>query len=154
MSKGVILLDVNALIALLWPASEFHLLVRTWFRDHGSGGWATCPMTQSGFVRLLSNPALSPDALSVADALNLLHLNLAHPGHVFWPDELDLLSAVARSNARLQGHRQITDAYLLGLAMHRKGQIATLDRSLSSLLPKGRENGNPVIDIGRPNRSH
>jgi uncharacterized protein len=154
MSDRVILLDVNALIALLWPASEFHLPVRTWFRDQASKAWATCPITQSGFVRVLSNPALSTDAPSVAEALNLLQLNLAHPGHRFWPDDLDLMSAIARSGARLQGHRQITDAYLLGLAMQRKGQLATLDRSLAALLPRNREEGESVIDIGRTFRRH
>jgi uncharacterized protein len=154
MSSRVILLDVNALIALLWPSSEFHLLVRTWFRDHASNGWATCPITQCGFVRVISNPALSPDAPSIAEALSLLQLNLAHSGHVFWPDDLDLVGAITHSGARLQGHRQITDAYLLGLAMQRKGQLATLDRSLVTLLPRGRDEGNTAIDIGRAYRRH
>lgn len=154
MSDRVILLDVNALIALLWPSSEFHLPVRTWFRDHGSMGWATCPITQSGFVRVLSNPALSADAPSVTEAMGLLQLNLAHSGHVFWPDDLDLKSAIARLGARLQGHRQITDAYLLGLTIRRKGQLATLDRSLAALLPRGRDSSELVIDIGRTFRRH
>lgn len=154
MSDRVILLDVNALIALFWPSSEFHLPVRSWFRDHASKGWATCPITQSGFVRVLSNPALSPDAPSVAEALDLLRLNLTHSGHEFWPDDVDLISAIARSGARLQGHRQITDAYLLGLAMQRKGQLATLDRSLSALLPRGSGTSDSVIDIGRTFRRH
>jgi uncharacterized protein len=154
MINRVILLDVNTLIALLWPASEFHLPVRTWFRDQASKGWATCPITQSGFVRVLSNPALSGDALSVAEALHLLRLNLAHPAHVFWPDDLDLMSAVIPSGARLQSYRQITDAYLLGLAIQRKGQLATLDRSLAALLPRGGDSGDSLIDISRTFRRH
>jgi uncharacterized protein len=149
MSSRLILLDVNALIALLWPASEFHVPVRAWFREHASRGWATCPITQCGFVRVLSNPAMSAYGPSLSDALHLLQLNLSHPGHTFWPDDLDLMSAAARTGARLQGHRQITDAYLLGLAMQRKGQLATLDRSLAALLPKDQSEGDSVIDIGR-----
>lgn len=154
MSHRVVLLDVNALIALLWPSSEFHLVVRTWFREHASKGWATCPITQNGFVRLVSNPALSTDAPSVLEAMELLHLNLAHPGHEFWPDDLGLKEAIAQSGAQLQGHKQITDAYLLGLAIRRKGQLATLDRSLSALLPREHESGGWVIDIHRPSRRH
>lgn len=154
MSGRVILLDVNALISLLWPASEFHLSVRAWFRDHSSDGWATCPITQSGFVRLVSNPALTADAPSVPEAVELLQVNLTHPGHEFWPDDLDLMEAIAQSGARLQGHKQITDAYLLGLAIRRKGQIATLDRALSGLLPRERAGGGWVVDIDRSSRRH
>jgi toxin-antitoxin system PIN domain toxin len=154
MNGRVVLLDVNALLSLLWPASEFHFQVRAWFRDHASDGWATCPMTQCGFVRLASNPALTTDAPTIAEAVDLLQSNLAHPKHVFWPDDLSVMQAIAQSDARLQGHKQITDAYLLGLAIRRKGRLATLDQSLSSLLPRGREKEGWVIDIDRSPQRH
>lgn len=85
-------------------------------------------------MRLLSNPAFSPDALTPADAIALLRSNLAHPTHQFWPDDLGLLDAMASCEGRITGHQQITDAYLLGLALHRKGKLVTLDSSIVSLV--------------------
>lgn len=154
MNRRPILLDVNVLFALLWPRSEFHVAVRAWFRGQASSNWSTCPVTQSGFVRLLSNPALSVDAPSVEDAMSLLRSNLTHPGHVFWPDDLDLLRSIELSGAKLQGHRQITDAYLLGLAIHRKGHFATLDKSVASLLPGNRDAAGWIIDLSKTLRQH
>lgn len=154
MNRHPILLDVNVLFALLWPRSEFHGPVRAWFRDQASRAWATCPITQSGLVRLISNPALSVDATSVDEAMSLLRSNLAHPGHVFWPDDLDLLRSIGLSGAKLQGHRQLTDAYLLGLAIHRKGHFATLDKSVASLLPVNRDAAGWIIDLSKTLRQH
>jgi uncharacterized protein len=147
MTERGILLDVNVLLALFWPPHEFHHQVRGWFRDRANKQWATCPITQNGFVRIASNPAFSRDALSVDDALRLLKANLSHPGHVFWPDDLDLTASLSLSGARLQGHRQITDAYLLGLAMHHKGRLATLDNSVATLLPRGSRTPDWIIDL-------
>jgi predicted nucleic acid-binding protein len=67
----------------------------------------------------------------------LLNANLDHPGHRFWADEIGLREALQCCHERLVGHRQVTDAYLLGLALHRKGTLATLDESVTSLLPDG-----------------
>src|SRR5271170_7489098 len=118
---AITLLDVNALIALIWPDHEFHPRAVSWFERNARHGWATCPITQMGCVRVLSNTP-STNAPNVNEALRLLDLNLAHPNHEFWADEIGLLPALDRAGAKLQGHRQITDAYLLGLAMHRKGK--------------------------------
>jgi len=91
-------------------------------------------MTQTGFVRVLSNPAFSPNALTPAHALALLLANLGHPAHRFWADDLSFIQALELFNPRLAG--QVTDAYLLGLAMHRKGKLATMDRAVLTLLPE------------------
>jgi uncharacterized protein len=86
-----------------------------------------------GFVRIVSNPAFSRDALSPVEALALLGENLAHPGHEFWTESLQVPGAVKGMEARLQGYKQLTDAYLLALAHRRKGVLATFDRGLRTL---------------------
>lgn len=146
------LLDVNTLLALFWPKHEFHPIVLAWFRNQGSRRWATCPITQNGFVRVVSNPAFSRDALTVNEACMLLNANLGHPGHQFWSDEITLENAISVSGARLQGHRQITDAYLLGLAVHKKGLLVTLDGSIASLAPDGRRAADWVVDLSTAHR--
>jgi uncharacterized protein len=130
------LLDVNVLVAMTWPSHEAHDKVQRWLSQHHEK-WATCPFTQAGFVRLISNPAFSPSALTPGDALRLLESNLAHPAHQFWPDDLTLLQAIGGFNPKIVGHQQVTDAYLLGLAIHKKGKLVTLDRALAAILPAG-----------------
>lgn len=134
------LLDTNLLIALLWPSHERHEVAVKWFTRHRGKGWATCPFTQAGFVRIVSNPAFSRDAVQPRDAAQVLHANTAARDHVFWGDDLPYVAAVAFAGVRLMGHQQVTDAYLLGLAVHRGGMLATLDRRVSALTePKGPE---------------
>jgi toxin-antitoxin system PIN domain toxin len=129
------LLDVNVLIAAAWPTHTAHEKVQAWFATATQPGWATCPMTELAFVRILSNPAFSPHALTPRDAATLLQANLAHPAHAFWADDLPFSVAVRPYLAKLNGHQQLTDAYLLALASHHKGKLITLDRSLKDLLP-------------------
>jgi toxin-antitoxin system PIN domain toxin len=134
------LLDVNVLIALMWPAHEGHRQVKHWFRQHAEGGWATCPFTQAAFVRIVSNPAFSRDAVEPKEAVGILEANLKHPHHRFWTADLSFLRAVQPFAGRLVGHKQVTDAYLLGLALHKKGKLVSLDRGILDLLPeKGME---------------
>jgi toxin-antitoxin system PIN domain toxin len=127
------LLDINILTALLWPTHEHHDVAHRWFAGRGRAAWATCSLTQLGFVRIASNPAFSRDALSPMEALALLAQNVAHPTHEFWADTLQVPAAVTRLEARLQGYRQLTDAYLLALAHRRKSVLATFDRGLRTL---------------------
>ena len=127
------LLDLNILTALLWPAHEHHDAAHRWFAARGKARWATCPLTQLGFVRIVSNPAFSRDALSPIEAAALLAENLTHAGHEFWSEGLQLPQAVDKMKAGLQGYRQLTDAYLLALARHHKGILATFDRGMSTL---------------------
>ena len=127
------LLDLNILTALLWPAHEHHDAAHRWFHGRGNARWATCPLTELGFVRIVSNPAFSRDALSPPGAVALLGANLSHPAHEFWTESLPLPAAVKGLESRLQGYRQLTDAYLLALADRRKGVLATFDRGLRTL---------------------
>jgi|SRR5579862_1783707 len=131
------LLDVNVLIALGWRGHSDHDRVQAWFARHGARGWATCPFTQAAFVRIVSNPSFSTHAASPQEALRLLAFNLKHPKHQFWTDDLTVADAVSRLAPRLVGHQQVTDAYLVGLAMSKKGKLATLDGGVLGLLPVG-----------------
>jgi len=131
------LLDVNVLIALGWNGHPDHRAAQAWFAKNNSKGWATCPFTQAAFVRIVSNPAFSSDAVSPVEALTLLTTNLNHPRHQFWADNLSLRDAVQPFEERLVGHRQITDAYLLGLAIQKKGKLATLDQNMVTLFGRG-----------------
>ena len=134
------LLDTNLLIALLWPSHERHGLAVKWFTRHRAKGWATCPYTQAGFVRIVSNPAFSRDAVQPSEAIQILSANTAAKDHSLWPDELPLADAVAFAGLRLMGHQQVTDAYLLGLAIRRGGVLATLDQRIAALTePKSAE---------------
>ena len=127
---GAFLLDANVLIALAWPEHVFHKTVGWWFVRHSAAGWATCPFTQAAFVRVLSNPAFSVNALTPENALRVLESNLLLPGHQFWKDSISVPEALSGIAGRFRGHQQVTDAYLLGLAIHHKGRVATLDRGI------------------------
>lgn len=139
------LLDVNVLIAIGWRAHPDHVRALSWFSKRSGRGWATCPFTQAAFVRIVSNPAFSLYAPSPRQALQLLSFNLKHPKHQFWPDDLTLDDALSLFTERMTGHQQVTDAYLLGLAIRKKGRFATLDRSVRNLLPA--DVGQDVIEL-------
>jgi toxin-antitoxin system PIN domain toxin len=143
------LLDINILTALLWPAHEHHEGAHRWFRDRADAPWATCPLTQLGFVRIISNPAFSRDALSPVEALALLGENLRHPAHEFWSDSLQVPAAVKEAESRLQGYRQLTDAYLLALAHRRKGVLATFDRGLRTIAGSSFADALEIVPTGR-----
>jgi toxin-antitoxin system PIN domain toxin len=131
------LLDVNALVALLWPRHEFHAAAHAWFERKSRHGWSTCPISQAGFVRIVSNPAFSMDAVKPNEALDVLAASLEHRFHRFWSDSIAYAKAAEPMRERIKGHRQITDAYLLGLAIHHDGKLATLDKRIVELVPEG-----------------
>jgi uncharacterized protein len=141
------LLDVNVLVALFWPAHPEHAKVQQWFGQNAKSGWATCPFTQAAVVRILSNPRFSTDALTVEQAIKLLHTNLEHPTHRFWSDDISFMEATKEFGSSLVGHQQVTDAYLLGLARYRKGRLVTMDRAISGMLPVKSGAGSSVVVI-------
>jgi uncharacterized protein len=133
------LLDVNVLVALHWPGHQFHREAHDWFARRAAEGWATCPFTQAAFVRIVSNPAFSPKAVSPEEAIRALTTSLEHPAHRFWSDDVTFAEAVRSFEGRLIGHKQVTDAYLLGLTLHKRGKLVTLDRSLAGLAAGDRQ---------------
>jgi toxin-antitoxin system PIN domain toxin len=126
------LLDINLLLALSWPSHVHHSVAQKWFAKKRKAGFRTCPLTETGFVRISSNPHFTPDAVSPREALALLESITALPEHKFWAADLVLTDAIGK-NQWIVGHRQVTDAYLLALARARRGILATLDRGLLSL---------------------
>jgi toxin-antitoxin system PIN domain toxin len=135
--KAAHLLDVNVLVAMSWPAHVHHEKAQRWFAQHASRGWASCPMTEAGFIRIISSPAFSPHAVSIKDALDALKSNTSHPKHEFWPDHLAVAPALSGAQDRIVGHKQVTDAYLLALAIHHSAKLATLDRGLAKWAAEG-----------------
>lgn len=107
--------------------------VQSWLTSPTGRHWATCPLTQAGFVRIVSNPSFHPQPLSVSEAFKLLTAMTGRPGHHFWPMDITLSEAVQPFREGLVGHRQVTDAYLLGLAIKNKGRLITLDRGIDVL---------------------
>ena len=122
------LLDVNVLVALFDPAHIHHDAAHAWFGVHREHGWATCPLTENGFARVLSNPAYPGRRTTVADAVDRLTRLVRGGDHTFWADRVSLLDDSVVERGRLSGHRQITDAYLLALAVSNEGQVVTFDR--------------------------
>jgi uncharacterized protein len=131
------LLDVNLLIALLWPAHAQHAAALRWFQKRGRRGWATCPHTQLSFVRITSNPAFSRDAVSPREAASLLAANVALPRHALWKEEDAPSGLLVAQDLVLHGHQQVADAYLLSLARRRGGRLATFDRGIAALTGDG-----------------
>ena len=129
------LLDTNVLVSLFWPAHSQHNVTIDWFVANRSKGWATCPFTQAGFVRVVSNPAFSRDAVVPQEAVAILNQSAEAKDHLFWTDDLSLFEATRICEKRLTGHQQVTDAYLLSLAIHHDGILVTFDQSVSALLP-------------------
>jgi len=129
------LLDVNLLIALAWPNHVHHELAHRWWSEHQSEGWATCPVTQSGFVRVSSNSRAVSEARSPPEAIALLRRIVALPHHEFWADEVALAELDPNFVARISGHAQVTDAHLIALTLRRGGHLATLDAGVSRLVP-------------------
>lgn len=131
------LLDVNVLIASAYEWHVAHKKAHAWWQRSAGKPWATCALTQAGFVRIISNPGFPPHPVSVAEALELLTGLTQRPGHRFWPIDVNLGEAVYPFVERLFGHRQVTDAYLLGLAIGHQGRLVTLDNGFLALA--GRE---------------
>lgn len=124
------LLDVNALVALAWDSHVHHARARAWFDHKGAEGWATCPLTESGFVRVSSNPKVLAHPISVSAARRVLALLRAAGSHSFLTDDV---SITADDVADISGHRQVTDVHLLTLTRRRGTRLLTFDAGLHAL---------------------
>lgn len=129
------LLDVNVLLAAAWPVHQFHAAAHRWLAVRRNKPWATCALTQLAFVRLSSNPKIFKDAVNPGQAVDLLGRITALKGHIFWSDCPSIPDATGWNELTLTGHRHLTDAYLLILAMRHGGRLATFDRGIPELLP-------------------
>ena len=120
---------MNVLLALMDRAHVHHLRAKNWFLGQAPSGWASCPVTQNGFVRVISQPKY-PKPVSTGQAMNLLSSATSHPLHEFWPADQTLLDDTRLDRNLVHGPGQLTDLYLLLLAVSRKGFLATFDQSI------------------------
>ena len=124
------LLDVNVLVALFHPDHVHHELAHDWFADHRENGWATCPVTENGFLRVLTRPIKDVAPLRATELLDRLRTFCKSGRHAFWPDVLSIRDAAVFNQTFIRGHQQLTDIYLLGLAKKMNGTLATFDRTI------------------------
>ena len=123
------LLDINVLIALLDEGHVLHRAASSWLERDIDQGWATCPITENGVVRIMAQPAY-PNPQPAAQVAERLAEACRHPSHDFWPMPISLLQDGLIRWERLLGPRQITDAYLLALAVRQEGRFATFDQRI------------------------
>ena len=143
----IALLDVNVLVALAWPNHVHHDATRAWFDERRLSGWATCPLTESGFIRVSCNPSVVHQTVTPSDAIDLLIRLRQLESHTFWPLDRSVTTLPEDILARIQGYRQITDAVLLAAAIQRGGQLATLDGGLEWLVPENRRRSVCVLPV-------
>lgn len=120
------LFDVNVLVALHDPQHVHHDIAVDWLEAHAVEGWASCPITQNGCLRVLSLPAY-PHVHRAGELIQALRPSFAGELHEFWPDDISLMQEGRLLTDQVHGHRQLTDLYLLALAVHRQGCFVTFD---------------------------
>ena len=124
------LLDINVLLALLDQQHIHHRRARGWLEAESEAGWASCAITQNGFVRIISQPGY-PNSITPKAAIDLLSAATSTDYHEFWPCSVSLLDPEEVDRSRVHSHRQVTDAYLLALAADARGRFVTFDHSVS-----------------------
>ena len=136
-AASAVLLDVNFLVALAWPNHVHHPPAHRWFRANAAAGWATCSATEAGFVRVSSNRKAIPGAAAPLEAIELLERMAGLDGHRYWQDDVELARLTWIRELALVGHAQISDLHLVALAQARGGRVATFDRGVEALVPRG-----------------
>lgn len=144
------LLDVNVLIALLDAGHLHHATAMRWLGAHVHEGWASCPLTQNGCIRILSQAAY-PNRAPAAEVAARLTEATQHPAHEFWPDAVSLLSPGLMTWNKLLSGRHITDAYLLALAVEHQGVFVTLDQGIPlAAVPRAQASHLVVLEAPGP----
>lgn len=129
------LLDVNLLLALSDPRHIHHEIAHDWFEGKGHEAWATCPLTENGFIRIASHPSYPNRPGGVRVVAAILQRMCQIRGHRFWPDDVSILDVLEPSAVISQSH--LTDVYLIGLAVHRRAKLATLDQRIPVTAVRG-----------------
>jgi toxin-antitoxin system PIN domain toxin len=149
----VALLDVSILIALFDADHVHHEVAHDWFEDQRSSGWATCPLTENGFIRVATSPALFNPPKRPATAVEEFRTLRDSGHHQFWPDALSLADEAHFLARMIRGHKQVADVYLLGLATSRRQTFATLDQSIPLSAVKGATKSNLLVITAVPGES-
>lgn len=144
----IALLAVNVLIALAWPNHVHHRIAREWFEQHGSAGWATCSITENGFVRISSNSKIVDEARTPAESVLMLRRLVKLTGHQFWADDVSFSQVDEREVERIHGYRQVLDAHLIRLAARHGGRLATFDRKVAALWPREADREKHLVVLG------
>lgn len=139
------LLDVNVLIALVDPAHVAHEAAHEWFSAEGARSWATCPITENGVLRILGNPKYPNSPGSPALVAPILTQMRGLTGHAFWSDDVSLVGSDIIQSDKIMTPAQVTDVYLLALAVAKGGRLATLDRRLAVNAVRGGRNAVALI---------
>lgn len=135
------LLDANVLIALLDADHSLHVRAVDWFGQHVRDGWSSSPITQNGCVRVMSHPGY-PNPVPVGAVVERLAEAMRDPLHQFWPDDLSIVDGERLDASRIHGPRQITDVYLLALAVKHGGRFVTFDNRVAIDAVRGAERRN------------
>lgn len=143
---SVALLDVNVLLALLIEDHAFHATATEWFAKQCKSGWATCPLTETGFVRIAAQTATA--GWTVRHALRVIEENRGAAGHVFWPLDYSMSEILPEIRARIHGPKQLTDAVLLDLAIRRGGVLATFDQKVRGMFPEVSAHRERIVVLG------
>lgn len=137
----VALLDVTVLVALFDPEHVHHEAAHEWFSANRAAGWATCPLTENGLMRILSNVSYTRVHERPSDIAQRLRAFCASGHHLFWADEISLRDERLFKRGASVTHRQVTDVYLLGLSRHKGGRLATFDRRIPVSAVAGADRG-------------
>jgi toxin-antitoxin system PIN domain toxin len=132
------LFDVNVLIAIVDEQHIHHHLAHEWWTANQSAGWATCPLTENGMARIVSQSSYK-NPVTTTFAIDLLAEQVGDSDHAFWPDDISLRDSALFDPGCILGPNQITDVYLLALAVKHGGRLATLDRSVPLRAVRGAE---------------
>ena len=127
-----LLVDVNVLIALLDGSHVHHVIAHRWFAADGRKAWATCPIVQNGVARIMGNPRYPASPGPPSLIFSQLAAWTADPGHEFWPEDFGLADGPLVDASRILTSQQVTDTYLLALAVRHGGKLATFDRRLAT----------------------
>ncbi len=133
----IALLDVSVLVALFDDGHIGHQATHDWFADQGALGWASCPITENGVMRVLGNPAYPAGFTPIAEIAARLDSFCTATEHHFWPDDISFRSRAQFQVDAVRGFRQLTDVYLLALAVQRGGRFVTLDQRVPLTAVKG-----------------
>jgi hypothetical protein len=138
------LLDVSVLLPLFDAGHIHHQAARGWYTANAKAGWASCPLTQNGFVRIVCQPKY-PRPARMLDALAVLRQQIGEADHELWPDDVSITDEALFDPAFILGPSQIADVYLLGLAVKNGGRLVTFDRGIPVKAVRGAEPRHLVV---------
>lgn len=138
------LLDVNVLVALFDEDHTLHEAALRWFDESAQAGWASCPITQNGCVRIMSQPGY-PNPQPVAAIVQRLRDATSHRAHESWPDDVTLVDDAKVDPTHIHGPKQLTDVYLLALAVAHRGRLVTFDQGISLASVAGAQKKHLVV---------